>query len=172
MIKNERPYTNENGHVDEALITRRENEEIEAVSGWIKKNIRVGKKILQGHTSYGLKHILNHDIGIYLTNNEFKDALLLAGIKPVNPNELNWRYRIELTQEINYNPSPFFRWAKKFEKDDTPFGDFARDMLQDFKFPAFAEHDIIARYLERDNSCRDAKEVFEKMWRKYVEETE
>ena len=108
MIRNGRPYTNENGFIDEALITERGDEDIAVVDGWIRKNIRTGKKVLHGHTSYGMKHLLEHDTGIYLTNNEFKDAMLLAGFQPVNPKELNWKYRIELTREINRNPSPRF----------------------------------------------------------------
>ena len=45
MIKNGRPYTNENGFVDEALITEHSDEEIAAVDEWIRKNVRTGKKI-------------------------------------------------------------------------------------------------------------------------------
>lgn len=142
MIKNGRPYTNENGFTDGALITGREDAVVTAVDGWIRKNIRAGKKVLQGHTSYGMKHLLEHDTGVYLTNNEFKDAMLLAGYRPVNPNSLNWKYRIELTREINDNPSPFFRWARNFEADATPCGDFVRDMLRDFEFSVLAEHDV------------------------------
>ena len=81
MIKNGRPYTNENGFTDGALITGREDAVVTAVDGWIRKNIRAGKKVLQGHTSYGMKHLLEHDTGVYLTNNEFKDAMLLAGYR-------------------------------------------------------------------------------------------
>lgn len=92
MIRNGRPYTNENGFIDEALITERGDEDIAVVDGWIRKNIRTGKKVLHGHTSYGMKHLLEHDTGIYLTNNEFKDAMLLAGFQPVNPKELNWDF--------------------------------------------------------------------------------
>ena len=125
MIRNGRPYTNENGLIDGALLTDREDDVITAVDGWIRKNIRAGKKILQGHTSYGMKHLLERDTGVYLTNNEFKDAMLLAGYRPVNPNDLNWKYRIELTREINDNPSPFFRWARNFEADATPCGDLS-----------------------------------------------
>ena len=65
--------------------------EIAAVDEWIRKNVRTGKKILHGHTSYGMKHMLEHDTGIYLTNNEFKDASLLAGYQTVNPKDLNWK---------------------------------------------------------------------------------
>ena len=114
MIKNGRPYTNENGWEDGGLITDHGDEVKKAVDGWIGKNIRTAKKILRGRTSYGMKHILEHDTDIYLTNNEFKDAMLLAGYSPVNPGELNWRYRIVLTRDINDNHSPFFKWAEKF----------------------------------------------------------
>ena len=58
MIKNGRPYTNENGFTDGALITGREDAVVTAVDGLIRKNIRAGKKVLQGHTSYGMKHLL------------------------------------------------------------------------------------------------------------------
>ena len=103
MIKNGRPYTNENGWEDGGLITDHGDEVKKSVDGWIGKNIRTAKKILRGRTSYGMKHILEHDTGIYLTNNEFKDAMLLAGYSPVNPGELNWRYRIVLTRDITSN---------------------------------------------------------------------
>jgi hypothetical protein len=33
MIKNNRPYTNENGHIDDGLITDKSGDEIDAVSG-------------------------------------------------------------------------------------------------------------------------------------------
>lgn len=153
MIRNGRPYTNENGFIDAALITEHGDAVIAAVDGWIRKNIRTGKKILHGHTSYGMKHMLEHDTGIYLTNNEFKDAMLLSGYQPVNPGNLNWKYRIELTRGINDNPSPFFHWAMKFGTDATPCGDFVRDMLHDFEFPDLAEHDVISRYLSRIGAC-------------------
>lgn len=35
MIRNGRPYTNENGFTDGALITDREDDVITAVDGWI-----------------------------------------------------------------------------------------------------------------------------------------
>lgn len=87
MIKNNRPYTNENRHIDDGLITDKSGEEIASISGWIRENIRPARKILQGRTSYGLKHLLERDTGVYLTNNAFKDALFLAGYRPVNADE-------------------------------------------------------------------------------------
>ena len=94
MIKDGRPYSNENGYVDDALITSRSQEEIDTVCRWIDMNLFPRKTVLDSHTSYGIKHILERDTGIYLTNNEFKDAMLMCGYTPVNPNELNWCYCI------------------------------------------------------------------------------
>ena len=94
MMINGRPYSNENGYVDDGLITDHPQEEIDAIMNWISNSIAPRKTPLGGHTSYGIKHLLERDTGIYLTNNEFKDAMLQAGYEPVDPNELNWHYRI------------------------------------------------------------------------------
>ncbi|MCD5464873.1 hypothetical protein LOB94_03635 [Lactobacillus delbrueckii subsp. bulgaricus] len=97
-IKNGRPYTY--GHsdgkdwADDALITDKSPEVQKKVFDWIKENIVPRKTPNDKHSSYGLKHYLEHDIGIYLTNNEFKDAMLLCGFKPVDETELNWEYCI------------------------------------------------------------------------------
>lgn len=170
MIKNGRPYTNENGTIDDELLTDHSESEIVKIGGWIRKNIRGSRTILKGHTSYGLKHILEHDTGIYMTNNEFKDAMLLAGYKPVDPDELNWIYRIRLLRDEKHNPSPFFTWAMKYDDVDCPEGDFVSDMQGDFEFPVFAEHSIILDYLDRNGACDDAISVFEKMWKAYERE--
>ena len=168
MLKNGRPYSIENGSIDDKLITDRSENEIYKVMGWIKDNIRSDKKILRGHTSYGMKHLMEHDLGLYLTNNEFKDAMLLSGYKPVDPNELNWRYRILLTRYINDNPSPFFKWVKeRYKADNSPKGDFARDMVSDFEFPTFAEHGVILNYLILNGACDEAVDVFERLWNEY-----
>lgn len=94
MIKNGRPYSIENGYEDAGLITNHSQEEIDLVLNWIDANICPRKTPLLDYTSYGIKHILQSDTGIYLTNNEFKDAMILCGYTPVNPDELNWCYCI------------------------------------------------------------------------------
>lgn len=94
MIKNGRPYTCENGQIDDSLITNHTENEINTVCQWIKTNILPRKTALYERTSYGLKHILEHDTGIYLTNNEFKDAMLMCGYSPLDSNATNWCYCI------------------------------------------------------------------------------
>ena len=171
MIKNNRPYSIENGYIDDGLITSHSKEEIETVNKWIDENIAPNKKILRGRTSYGMKHILTHDTGIYLTNNEFKDALLLKGYKPVDPNELNWRYRIILKKSLNDNPSPFLKWAKQYKDDDSPEGDFVNDMLRDMNFPKEANRRSILMYLGRVDACSEAIRAFNNLWRLYARKT-
>ena len=38
--------------------------------------------------------MLERDTDIYMTNNQFKDAMLACGFLPVNERELNWHYCI------------------------------------------------------------------------------
>ena len=166
MLINGRPYTNENGANDITLLTDRKDVDYRIVESWIKENIRRSRSV-SCHSSYGLKHIFNHDTGIYLTNNEFKDALLLAGYSSIDPNELNWRYRIKLKCEINDNTNPFRNWAQKYKVDHTPRGDFVRDMFRDMDFPIFAEHDIMESYLHYKCACNAAMEAFEELWEEY-----
>ena len=95
MIKNGRPYTCESTYEpDSALITDRPQEVQGAVFAWIHENIKPRKTPLLTRTSYGIKHIMHADNGIYLTNNEFKDAMMICGYKPVNERALNWNYCI------------------------------------------------------------------------------
>ena len=94
MIKNGRPFSYENGWIDDALITTHSKEEIEMVCNWIIENIYPRQTPTYEKTSYNLKHVLERDKGIYLTNNEFKDAMLMCGFEPINVNKLNWVYCI------------------------------------------------------------------------------
>ena len=38
--------------------------------------------------------MLERDTGIYMTNNQFKDAMLACDFLPMNERELNWHYCI------------------------------------------------------------------------------
>lgn len=79
---------------DEALLTDLSKEEQQVVLDWIKDNIKPRKSVLHGRSSYGIKHVQQNDTGIYLTNNQFKHAMLLAGYKPYDEHMLNWIYCI------------------------------------------------------------------------------
>lgn len=132
MIKNGRPYTNEHdsGFIDDELITLLSNEEIATVRKWISDHVKRSKKIYP-NTSYGIKHLLESDTGIYLTNNQFKDAMLLEGYKPINPNELNWEYRISIiknnTDDDNVNDNTNFTLDYLIDKEKSIYHELSED---------------------------------------------
>lgn len=45
-------------------------------------------------SSYKLKHLMEKDIGFYVSNGELKGAMLKAGYKPKNVDEQNWYFKI------------------------------------------------------------------------------
>lgn len=112
MIKNGHPYTNENGYVDDELLSDIPEDHQLIVRLWIKDNIRPIKSGNYWHSSYGIKHILQHDTKIYLTNNQFKDAMMQCGYMPCDPNRLNWNFRIS-------EKSPAFTDIRKRETPQT-----------------------------------------------------
>lgn len=65
------------------------------LSVWIRENVSPAKRTYPS-TSYGLKHNFTSDCGVYINNDVFKAAMLLAGYKPVDQGEQNWRYRIKV----------------------------------------------------------------------------
>ena len=73
---------------------------------WITMKIRARKTPNYSSTSYGLKHILENEFGIYLTNNQFKDAMYMMGHYPTNEKDLNWYFRID--NVVDNHP----RWDK------------------------------------------------------------
>ncbi len=74
--------------------------EQEKVLAWLKANVIPRDTPLNGHTSYGMKHTLEHRTRIYMTNNQFKEAMLLCGFYPVRIDELNWHYSISKASPI------------------------------------------------------------------------
>lgn len=78
---------------DAKLLSDLAPEDQKTVLKWIAENLlQTEKTPNRHHSSYGLKHYLTRDTGIYLTNNQFKDAMLLSGFAPVKVNELNWHF--------------------------------------------------------------------------------
>ncbi len=99
-VRNNRAYTKR----DEELISDLSQENMGKVLVWISTNIYPRKTPLLTSSSYGLKHIMTSDIGIYVTNNQFKDAMLMCGFIPINENILNWNYYISKRSPC------FFKW--------------------------------------------------------------
>lgn len=87
------------------------------LSAWIRANISSAKRTCPA-TSYGLKHVFSADCHVYITNDAFKAGLLLEGYLPINPNELNWRYRLKVKENRDRWPSEesiTWRWPEDRE---------------------------------------------------------
>ena len=77
---------------DDAHFFDLTKEEQEKALTWLRFNVIPAEKPLDGHTSYGMKHILENRTKIYMTNNQFKEAMLLCGCFPAETDELNWHF--------------------------------------------------------------------------------
>jgi uncharacterized protein YozE (UPF0346 family) len=61
----------------------------------------------------------------------------------------------------------FKTWLKNFLKEDSAFGDLAKDVADDSEFPKQNKYDIILYYLQRQNAISDCITTFENAWREY-----
>ena len=62
---------------------------------WVMNNLIPTKKAYNySHSSYGLKHILEKDIHIYMTNSQFKMLMIECGYLPKDPKAKNWIFQI------------------------------------------------------------------------------
>ena len=67
----------------------------EKILSWIKANVFPSQGgVLIGTNSYGMKHVLEDRMGLYMTNNQFKEAMLRCGFFPIDSQWLNWYYKI------------------------------------------------------------------------------
>lgn len=95
MLKNGKPLTYcGQGHYDSELMDSLPKREQVIVLCWIDKYLCCDRSYSDYYISYGLKHILERDTGIYLTNNQFKDAMLISGYEHTKESEdrINWEY--------------------------------------------------------------------------------
>lgn len=96
-IYNDIPYTynKQLDTYDTDLFTDLESEEQKNICiSWVKDKYTEAKYINK-HTSYQMKHRLQEDTGVCLTDNQFKHLMLISGYKPVNDMEFQWRYKVK-----------------------------------------------------------------------------
>lgn len=75
-------------------------EERRKVLTWLYYNVIPAERVLVGKTSYGMKHILQERTNIYLSNNQFKEAMVRLGHFPYEVDTLNWRFFIRKTSPM------------------------------------------------------------------------
>ncbi len=85
---------------------------------WIKKTFKPIKTVDEWNTSYGLKHIFERSKGgFYITNGEFKGAMLNAGFLPHKYNEQNWRFRISKKSLKRDNRGQTYAWWEEIPRN-------------------------------------------------------
>lgn len=72
-----------------------DKEKQENLLTWIKTSWTENNRKYKASSSYGLKHEYEEATGIYVTNGEFKGAMVAAGFRVANPIELNWHFFIK-----------------------------------------------------------------------------
>jgi len=71
-------------------------EEQQALLDWIDCTFGLDDAVYPG-SSYGLKHWFEREIGIYVTNGQFKGAMIQFGYDPVDPRYINCRYLVKFS---------------------------------------------------------------------------
>ncbi len=97
------PWTNG----DDELVTALPDDVCRRILHWIRTRLCPSEKVYRRYSSYGIKHMLEEEIGIYLTNNQFKHAMVIAGYMPEDEHKLNWQFFLDpksptLQVEHNY----------------------------------------------------------------------
>lgn len=99
-VDNDRIYYKIETGNDTAHFSDLSEEEQKIVLEWLQWNVWPAKNKLDGHSSYGMKHILNNRTGIYITNNQMKEAMWNLGFRPTKINTLNWTFKIKKSSPI------------------------------------------------------------------------
>ena len=68
--------------------------EKEALQYWIEHAIQSATKADEHQSSYGLKHEYNRETQCYVSNAQFKGAMLVAGYLPTKEGDQNWHFLI------------------------------------------------------------------------------
>lgn len=70
-------------------------QEKDAILYWIEHAIQPATKSDEDHSSYGLKFEYERETQLYVSNAQFKGAMLVAGYLPNKPSEQNWHFMIQ-----------------------------------------------------------------------------
>ena len=99
-VDNDRIYYKIETGNDTANFSDLSEEEQKIVLEWLQWNVWPAKNKLDEHSSYEMKHILNNRTGIYITNNQMKEAMWNLGFRPKKVNTLSWTFKIKKNSPI------------------------------------------------------------------------
>lgn len=88
------------GNDPSEYLTLSEEQKTE-LRGWIDYAFESDDDYICPDSSYSLKHIFERNqSGFYITNGQFKGAMIHYGFDPVNPREMNSYYRVRMNKEL------------------------------------------------------------------------
>ncbi len=106
-------------------------------------------KSYEEQTSYGLKHNFERE-AFYITNGQFKGAMLSLGYAPKDENALNWEFKVRQREKRSTKTHRYYNSLNPYEK------------YQLCKFDAtFAGLLLRAERLTIDQLLKDAKKAAE-----------
>lgn len=86
------------GNAPEHYATLTE-EEREALTVWIRERLEpTPRKPRPANrlNSYGLKHHMERETGVYVTNGQFKGGMQAAGYEAFDTDDINWTYEVRI----------------------------------------------------------------------------
>lgn len=93
LINNKQQYMNDFNQLN--------SNEKELLIKWIKNNLIKRKTINNTISSYGLKHYFEKEKNaFYITNNQFKGAMIFCDYIIKDVDELNWHFNISIKNSI------------------------------------------------------------------------
>lgn len=93
-IKKTKPFSEANNPIEYHNLPEYKKQ---ALKRWINKALKPfeTKQYYPHHSSYGLKHKFESSVvGFYVTNGQFKGAMLECGFIPKDQEELNWVFKL------------------------------------------------------------------------------
>ena len=81
-------------YLDDALLEDLPKRQQKDVMNWIYNNFYVRKSPNHNYHTYWLKHALQYETGIYITDNQMKSAFLKAGFYPLDKYEESWKFNL------------------------------------------------------------------------------
>ena len=122
-ITNGHPWTKD----DNKLVSDLPLEYQEKLLFWVKQNIVPRKTCNIAHSSRRFKKFAEEDTGICITNNQIKDAMLLCGFHPHNPDDADWYFCV--SQQSPCIQRRMHSWWSDDEYDDDEYLDNDNDLL-------------------------------------------
>lgn len=79
-------------YLDDDLFEDLPKRQRKEVIKWIEDNFYIRKTPNYNYHTYWLKHALQYETGIYITDNQMKDAFLRAGFYPLDKYDESWKF--------------------------------------------------------------------------------